>query len=82
MEDRRPILASEDYGKDEWSSDALLQRHQRLEKEIGAYASEVKRLAEHARNAAQMAALTVRLHDYSYLAVIYLKISFDSNATF
>ncbi|XP_062379447.1 spectrin beta chain, non-erythrocytic 5 [Sardina pilchardus] len=57
--DRRPILASEDYGKDEWSSDALLQRHQRLEKEIGAYTSEVKRLAEHARNAAQMTALTV-----------------------
>ncbi|XP_076156260.1 spectrin beta chain, non-erythrocytic 5 [Alosa pseudoharengus] len=59
LDDRRPILASEDHGKDEWSSDALLQRHQRLEKEVGAYTSEVKRLAEHARNAAQMTALTV-----------------------
>ncbi|XP_063040192.1 spectrin beta chain, non-erythrocytic 5 [Engraulis encrasicolus] len=57
--DRRPLLASEDYGRDEWSSAALLQRHQRLEKEVGAYASEIKRLAEVAKNAAQLSALTV-----------------------
>lgn len=42
------------------STIALLQRHQRLEKEMGAYASEVKRLGEQAQSAAQLAPLTVR----------------------
>ncbi|XP_034530593.1 spectrin beta chain, non-erythrocytic 1 [Notolabrus celidotus] len=59
--DRKPLLTSEDHGKDESSTAALLQRHQRLEKELAAYGSEVKRLSEQARSAAQLTALTVEL---------------------
>lgn len=57
--DRKPLLTSEDHGKDESSTAALLQRHQRLEKEMAAYSSEIKRLSEQAKRAAQLAALTV-----------------------
>ncbi|KAK1893658.1 Spectrin beta chain non-erythrocytic 5 [Dissostichus eleginoides] len=56
--DRKPLLTSEDHGKDESSTAALLQRHQRIEKEMSAYASEIKRLSEQARSAAQRTALT------------------------
>ncbi|XP_067099877.1 spectrin beta chain, non-erythrocytic 5 [Osmerus mordax] len=56
--DRKPLLTSEDYGKDESSTGALLQRHLRLMKEMGAYSTEVKRLGEQAKNAAQMSPLT------------------------
>ncbi|KAK5857872.1 hypothetical protein PBY51_011085 [Eleginops maclovinus] len=56
--DRKPLLTSEDHGKDESSTAALLQRHQRLEREMAAYASEIKRLSEQARSAAQRTALT------------------------
>lgn len=59
LDDRKPLLIDEDYGKDEASSTALLQRHQRLEKEMEAYASEVKRLGEQAKSAAQLAPLAV-----------------------
>ena len=59
LSDRKPLLTSEDYGKDESSAGALLQRHLRLEKEMGAYFTEVKRLGEQAKNAAQMSPLTV-----------------------
>ncbi|XP_067336707.1 spectrin beta chain, non-erythrocytic 5 isoform X2 [Channa argus] len=58
LNDRKPLLTSEDYGKDESSTAALLQRHLRLEKEFAAYASEIKRLSEQARSAAQLTALT------------------------
>ncbi|XP_077095863.1 spectrin beta chain, non-erythrocytic 5 isoform X1 [Siphateles boraxobius] len=58
LDDRKPLLIDEDYGKDEASSTALLQRHQRLEKEMEAYASEVKKLGEQAKSAAQLAPLT------------------------
>ncbi|XP_053365454.1 spectrin beta chain, non-erythrocytic 5 isoform X1 [Clarias gariepinus] len=58
LNDRKPLLTDEDYGKDEMSTIALLQRHQRLEKEMGAYASEIKRLSEQAQSAAQLAPLT------------------------
>ncbi|KAM7376448.1 hypothetical protein PAMP_006181 [Pampus punctatissimus] len=56
--DRKPLLTSEDLGKDESSTGALLQRHLRLEKEMVAYASEIKRLSEQARSTAQLTALT------------------------
>ncbi|XP_039992754.1 spectrin beta chain, non-erythrocytic 5 isoform X2 [Xiphias gladius] len=56
--DRKPLLTSEDHGKDESSTAALLQRHLRLEKEMAAYASEIKRLSEQAKSAAQLTALT------------------------
>ncbi|XP_034432002.1 spectrin beta chain, non-erythrocytic 1 [Hippoglossus hippoglossus] len=56
--DRKPLLTSEDRGKDESSTAALLQRHLRLEKEMVAYASEMKRLSEQAKSAAQLTALT------------------------
>ncbi|XP_034163832.2 spectrin beta chain, non-erythrocytic 5 [Pangasianodon hypophthalmus] len=58
LNDRKPLLTDEDHGKDEMSTIVLLQRHQRLEKEMGAYASEVKRLGEQAQSAAQLAPLT------------------------
>ncbi|KAM6918067.1 spectrin beta chain, non-erythrocytic 5 [Lycodopsis pacificus] len=56
--DRKPLLTSEDHGKDESSTAALLQRHLRVEREMAAYASEIKRLTEQARSAAQLTALT------------------------
>ncbi|XP_077945298.1 spectrin beta chain, non-erythrocytic 5 isoform X2 [Gasterosteus aculeatus] len=56
--DRKPLLTSEDHGKDEASTAALLQRHLRVEREMAAYASEMKRLAEQARSAAQLTPLT------------------------
>ncbi|XP_036450101.1 spectrin beta chain, non-erythrocytic 5 isoform X2 [Colossoma macropomum] len=58
LDDRKPLLIDEDYGKDELSTSALLQRHHRLEKEMEAYASEVKRLGLQAESAAQLAPLT------------------------
>ncbi|XP_056249803.1 spectrin beta chain, non-erythrocytic 5 [Seriola aureovittata] len=60
--DRKPLLTSEDHGKDESSTAALLQRHVRLEKEMVAYASEIKRLSEQAKSAAQQTALTAEPH--------------------
>lgn len=59
MSDRKPLLTSEDHGKDESSTTALLQRHLRMEKEMAAYGSEIKRLSEQAKTAAQQTALTV-----------------------
>lgn len=59
--DRRPLLTSEDLGKDESSTAALLQRHQWLEKEMATYGSEIRRLSEQARSAAQLTALTVSI---------------------
>uniref|UniRef100_A0A8B9PGF4 Calponin-homology (CH) domain-containing protein n=1 Tax=Apteryx owenii TaxID=8824 RepID=A0A8B9PGF4_APTOW len=44
----QPLLASKDYGKDESSAEVLLHRHLRLEKEIAAYSSEMRRLKEQA----------------------------------
>ncbi|KAJ8377542.1 hypothetical protein AAFF_G00256380 [Aldrovandia affinis] len=58
LSDCRPLLNSEDHGKDESSTDSLLQRHLRLEREIDAYASEVRRLSELANSAALQAPLT------------------------
>lgn len=59
--DRKPLLISEDHGKDESSTAVLLQRHLRLEKEMAAYDSEIKRLSEQAKSAAQLTAKTVSL---------------------
>ncbi|XP_057715583.1 spectrin beta chain, non-erythrocytic 5 isoform X1 [Corythoichthys intestinalis] len=56
---KKALLTSEDYGKDESSSTALLQRHLHLEKQMKAYGAEMKRLAEQARSAAGFTALTV-----------------------
>ncbi|NWT70613.1 SPTN5 protein, partial [Prunella himalayana] len=55
LRERQPLLASKDYGKDESSAEALLHRHLRLEKEIAAYSSEMRRLKEQADIAAQQA---------------------------
>uniref|UniRef100_A0A8C3LH89 Spectrin beta, non-erythrocytic 5 n=1 Tax=Chrysolophus pictus TaxID=9089 RepID=A0A8C3LH89_CHRPC len=48
LQERQPLLASKDYGKDESSAEALLHRHLRLEKEIAAYSTEMRRLKEQA----------------------------------
>nr|XP_055027307.1 spectrin beta chain, non-erythrocytic 5 [Misgurnus anguillicaudatus] len=61
LADRKPLLIDEDYGKDEASTSALLQRHQRLEKEMETYASEVNRLGEQAKGAAQLAPLSTEV---------------------
>uniref|UniRef100_A0A8C5IUB0 Calponin-homology (CH) domain-containing protein n=1 Tax=Junco hyemalis TaxID=40217 RepID=A0A8C5IUB0_JUNHY len=53
LRERQPLLASKDYGKDESGAEALLHRHLRLEKEIAAYSSEMRRLKEQADIAAQ-----------------------------
>ncbi|XP_058663841.1 spectrin beta chain, non-erythrocytic 5 [Ammospiza caudacuta] len=55
LRERQPLLASKDYGKDESGAEALLHRHLRLEKEIAAYSSEMRRLREQADIAAQHA---------------------------
>ncbi|XP_032649741.2 spectrin beta chain, non-erythrocytic 5 [Chelonoidis abingdonii] len=48
LRERKPLLASKDYGKDESSAEALLHRHLRLEKEITGYCLEIRRLEEQA----------------------------------
>ncbi|XP_029350237.1 spectrin beta chain, non-erythrocytic 5 [Echeneis naucrates] len=58
LSDRKPLLTSEDHGKDESSTAALLQRHLRLEKEMVAFGAEIKRLSEQAKGAAQLTTLT------------------------
>ena len=46
MKEKMPLVTSDDYGKDEASAKALLSRHNRLEGEIKAFGSEIKRLDE------------------------------------
>ncbi|XP_063803707.1 spectrin beta chain, non-erythrocytic 5 isoform X2 [Pseudophryne corroboree] len=55
LRERLPLLTSEDYGKDESSAEAILQRHLRLEKEIAAYSMEVIRLGDQAQAVANKA---------------------------
>lgn len=62
LSDRKPLLTSEDHGKDESSTAALLQRHLRVEKEMVAYGPEIKRLSEQAKSVAQLTYLTVSTH--------------------
>lgn len=78
--DRKPLLTSEDHGKDESSTAALLQRHLRLEKEMAAFASEIKRLSEQAKSAAQLTALTVSTDCFSHLTVSVKNLP-DSDST-
>lgn len=59
LSDRKPPLLSRDQGRDESSTAALLQRHQWLEKELGSFGAEIRRLWEQARSAAQLTALMV-----------------------
>ncbi|XP_064420762.1 spectrin beta chain, non-erythrocytic 5 [Latimeria chalumnae] len=46
LKEQLSLMSSEDRGKDESNAESLLQRHVRLEKEVSAYSSEVKRLGE------------------------------------
>ncbi|XP_075699620.1 spectrin beta chain, non-erythrocytic 5 [Rhinoderma darwinii] len=57
LKEHLPLLTSEDYGKDESSTEAILQRHLRLEKEISAYSIEVRRLGDQAQTVASKAPL-------------------------
>ncbi|XP_043836496.1 spectrin beta chain, non-erythrocytic 5 [Dromiciops gliroides] len=59
LQEEQSLLASEDYGKDGAGVSALLQRHQRLEREVWACGLEVRRLEEQAQTAATQAPLTV-----------------------
>uniref|UniRef100_A0A8C0IMR1 Calponin-homology (CH) domain-containing protein n=1 Tax=Chelonoidis abingdonii TaxID=106734 RepID=A0A8C0IMR1_CHEAB len=60
LRERKPLLASKDYGKDESSAEALLHRHLRLEKEITGYCLEIRRLEEQACIVAKQAPSAVR----------------------
>ncbi|XP_053553803.1 spectrin beta chain, non-erythrocytic 5 [Bombina bombina] len=60
LRERLPLLTSEDYGKDESSAEAILKRHLRLQKEITAYAMEVRRLEDQAQTAASKPPLIER----------------------
>lgn len=44
MKEKMQLATSEDCGKDEPSASALIQRHSRLEEEVNAYESDIKRL--------------------------------------
>ncbi|XP_068110413.1 spectrin beta chain, non-erythrocytic 5 isoform X2 [Hyperolius riggenbachi] len=57
LREHLPLLNSDDYGKDESSTEAILQRHLRLEKEIAAYGMEVRRLGDQAETVASKAPL-------------------------
>ncbi|XP_072283741.1 spectrin beta chain, non-erythrocytic 5 [Pyxicephalus adspersus] len=57
LREHLPLLNNEDYGKDESSAEAILQRHLRLEKEISAYSMEVRRLGDQAEIVAKKAPL-------------------------
>ncbi|XP_069806664.1 spectrin beta chain, non-erythrocytic 5 isoform X2 [Dendropsophus ebraccatus] len=60
LKEHLPLLTSEDYGKDESSAEAVLQRHLRLEKEISAYGMEVRRLGDQAQTVAGKAPLILQ----------------------
>ncbi|KAM5130020.1 spectrin beta chain, non-erythrocytic 5 [Mantella aurantiaca] len=57
LREHLPLLTNADYGKDESSAEAILQRHLRLEKEIAAYGMEVRRLGDQAETVASKAPL-------------------------
>uniref|UniRef100_G3VXY1 Calponin-homology (CH) domain-containing protein n=1 Tax=Sarcophilus harrisii TaxID=9305 RepID=G3VXY1_SARHA len=59
LQEQRSLLASEDFGKDGAGVMVLLQRHQRLEREVWACGLEVRRLEEQAQTAALQAPLRV-----------------------
>ncbi|XP_061172689.1 spectrin beta chain, non-erythrocytic 5-like [Saccostrea echinata] len=46
MKEKMPLVTSDDYGRDEMGSKALLSRHNRLEGEIRSFRTEIKRLEE------------------------------------
>ncbi|XP_059148013.1 spectrin beta chain, non-erythrocytic 2-like isoform X3 [Physella acuta] len=46
MKEKMPLVCSDDYGKDEASAQALLSRHNRLDQDIRAFNTEIKRLEE------------------------------------
>ncbi|XP_041352702.1 spectrin beta chain, non-erythrocytic 5-like isoform X2 [Gigantopelta aegis] len=46
MREKMPLVCSDDYGKDEASSQALLTRHNRLVKDIKSFSTEIKRLED------------------------------------
>ena len=46
MKEKMPLVTSSDYGKDEAGAQALLSRHNYLDKDIRAFNIEIKRLEE------------------------------------
>ncbi|NWX12365.1 SPTN5 protein, partial [Aegotheles bennettii] len=82
LRERQPLLASKDYGKDESSTEALLHRHLRLEKEIAVYSSEMRRLKEQAKIAAEQApAAMVKMEAPSDLNQKTTKLTFSRTWT-
>ncbi|XP_066464420.1 spectrin beta chain, non-erythrocytic 5 [Eleutherodactylus coqui] len=70
LKEHLPLLTSEDYGKDESSAEAILQRHHRLEKEILAYSMEVKRLGDQAQIVAGKAPLIFLLQQEKKAVIV------------
>uniref|UniRef100_A0ABM5FN35 Spectrin beta chain, non-erythrocytic 5 n=1 Tax=Pogona vitticeps TaxID=103695 RepID=A0ABM5FN35_9SAUR len=56
MQEQETLLTTMNYGKDEFSAEALLHRHIRLEKELAAFSSEISHLEEQAHSVTQQAA--------------------------
>ena len=45
MKEKTVLVSSQDYGKDEANTRALLQRHHRVHEEISAFSSDIGRLS-------------------------------------
>ncbi|KAM8921263.1 spectrin beta chain, non-erythrocytic 5 [Pelodytes ibericus] len=60
LREHLPLVMSNDYGKDESSAESILQRHLRLEKDIAAYSTEVRRLGDQAQTVANKVPLLQR----------------------
>lgn len=67
MREKLPLVMSEDYGEDEPSAQALLQRHSSLQSEIKAYGSDIQRLNDQADKMIKSASFSVSiLHFFKY----------------
>ena len=81
MKEKMPLVTSDDYGKDEASAQALLYRHNRLEGEIKAFSSEIKRLDELAqlmtKAASEHNVRTSRIHVYQPFSSSFLVVILD-----
>ncbi|XP_055312363.1 spectrin alpha chain isoform X2 [Sitodiplosis mosellana] len=53
MREKEPIVSSQDYGKDEDSSEALLKKHEALVSDLEAFGNTIQSLQEQAKNCRQ-----------------------------
>lgn len=50
MRDKHPLVTSEEYGKDEDSTLALIKKHEAVQQELESYQSRMHELAEDSQN--------------------------------